>query len=344
NGKLACQRHHLLGFGEQQVRIGHAGGLELLDDLLVSDPRVLLDLVEVEELLPGRGEILVGRNDRNERAERQGASDDEIAADRIEEERRQLVDQVVEELREEFALINLEADVINATQDVRKVSELQLDCIVSLDLDDARCGFLDLVGNNADRAHPLLAELVHLELQLRDNVALHRVERDCSDPEDRILHEHEEDHRQQLPALEQRQVERVADEAAELLAFDRDHRNDLGRRILVEVRQREAQQPLIQRIAEAAQHPLAEPALVGVDEIFEAAVDQDQRDEHAAQDQQVGNTVEFQPQQVLWKRRIFLDRLIDDRLRQIERVVKEWERNQAQQQQENLLLVTVLQD
>src|SRR5205814_5887565 len=97
--QFAGQRQDLFRLGEQQAGIGHAGGLELLDDLLVGDPRVLLDLIEVEELLPGRGEILVSGEDRHQRAERQGAPDDEIAAQRVEEERRQLTYEVIEKLR-----------------------------------------------------------------------------------------------------------------------------------------------------------------------------------------------------------------------------------------------------
>src|SRR5205814_8447925 len=66
-----------------------AGGLELLDDLLVGDPRIFLDLVEVEQFLPRRGQVLVGGEDRHQRAERQTVLDDQIPAQRVEEERRQ---------------------------------------------------------------------------------------------------------------------------------------------------------------------------------------------------------------------------------------------------------------
>src|SRR5437764_15004040 len=65
---------------EQQARVEHIGYMKLLDDLLVLDRDVLLVLVEIEQLLPGRRQFLVCREHRDQRAERQFARDDEIAA------------------------------------------------------------------------------------------------------------------------------------------------------------------------------------------------------------------------------------------------------------------------
>ena len=81
--QLAGQRRDALGLLEQQARIGHARRLELLDDLLVLDPRIFFLLVEIEQLLPRRGQVLVGGQHRHQRAERQAAADHQIAADRI---------------------------------------------------------------------------------------------------------------------------------------------------------------------------------------------------------------------------------------------------------------------
>ena len=63
------------------------------------------------------------------------------------------------------------------------------------------------------------------------------------------------------PPWNSRQREGIADKPAQLLAFDGDHRNDLRRRVFLEIRQREQQHTLIQLIAEAPQHPFAKPAL-----------------------------------------------------------------------------------
>src|SRR4029077_19651915 len=128
--QFAGQRHDFFRFGEQQRRVGHAGGLELLDDLLVGDPRVFLDLIEGQELVPRRGHVLVGGEDRDQRAERQVALDDQIAAQRIEEEWRQLPQKIVQKFGEEFALVDLEPDVINDTQNMGKIGQLKLDRVI----------------------------------------------------------------------------------------------------------------------------------------------------------------------------------------------------------------------
>ena len=64
-----------------------------------------------------------------------------------------------------------------------KVGQLQLDRVVGVDVDDPGRRFLDPVGDMADGAHPLLVELVNLALQFRDDVALHRIERDRGQPQ-----------------------------------------------------------------------------------------------------------------------------------------------------------------
>ena len=48
-----------------QTGVDHSGGLKLFYDLLVFDTRILFDLIEIEQFFPGRGQILVCRQDRN---------------------------------------------------------------------------------------------------------------------------------------------------------------------------------------------------------------------------------------------------------------------------------------
>ena len=146
--QLALQPRDLAGLAQHQLGIGQPGRLKLFDDLLVFDPRVLFLLIEIEQFLPRRGHVLVGRQHRDQRAERQIAADYQIAADRIEEERRQLSDEVVEKLDEEFALIDLEADVVDAAEQAGEIGQLQLDRVVGMDFDDAGRRFLDAVGDD----------------------------------------------------------------------------------------------------------------------------------------------------------------------------------------------------
>src|SRR5216683_4023884 len=224
NGHFAGQPRNGLGLIEQQPGIDHAGRLKLLDDLLVGDPRIFLDLVEVEQLLPRRGHLFDRGDDRHQRAQRQRAADDQIATQREKEKRRQLTDEIVKKFREKFPAKDLKPDIVDYAEDIGKIGQLQLDRVVGMDLDDTSRRFLYPVGNLTHRAHPALAQLVYLGLQLGNDVALHRIECDRADAKERVLREHEKDDHQQLTALEQRLVEGIANKTAQLLAFDGDHR------------------------------------------------------------------------------------------------------------------------
>ena len=98
-----------LRLGHLQAGVDHSGGLELFDDLLVFDPRILFDLVEIKKFFPGRGQIFVRRQHRNQGAERQIAADYQISTDRIEEKWCKLGNEIIEKFNEKFSLINLES-------------------------------------------------------------------------------------------------------------------------------------------------------------------------------------------------------------------------------------------
>src|SRR3954454_18707805 len=176
--QLALQMRYLAGVAQHQLGIGQPGGLKLLDYLLVFDPRILFLLIEIKQFLPRRSHVLIGCQHRDKRAERQIAADHQIAADRIEEKRRQLSDEVVQEFDKEFAFVDFEANVVNSAEQAGEIGQLQFDRVVAVDFDYTRSRFLDTVGDDPLRAHALLVELVHLPLQFRDNVSLERVERD----------------------------------------------------------------------------------------------------------------------------------------------------------------------
>ena len=94
----------------EQLAVDHARRLELRHDLLVLDADVLLRRVPVEQLLPRVQDVLVRGEHGDERAEREAALDHQVAAHRIEEERRDLREEVVQELDEELALVDVVAD------------------------------------------------------------------------------------------------------------------------------------------------------------------------------------------------------------------------------------------
>src|SRR5215216_5654051 len=110
------------------------------------------------------------------------------------------------------------------------------------------------------------------------------------------------------------------------------------------MRQRKSQHPQVELIAEAPQHSLAERSLVGVDAVLETAVDQYRREEGEAQDQEVGDAVELKAEEGLRKLRVLADRLVDDRLRQVERDVEKRKGRQRHQEHGDLLFPAVLDD
>ena len=108
----------------------------MLNDLLVGDPRIFLDLVELEQLVPRRGHLLDGGDDRDQRAQRKTALDDQIAAQGKEEKRSQLTQEIVEKFGEEFPAIDLKPDVVDDAEDAGEIGQLQLDRVIGVDLGD----------------------------------------------------------------------------------------------------------------------------------------------------------------------------------------------------------------
>ena len=100
---LALRRHHVV----------HR---ELLDHLGVLDLHVQALLIPVDQLLDRAGQVLVGGNHRHQRADVQAPHDHQITAHQVEQERRDLGQEIVEELDQELALIELEADAEDLPQ------------------------------------------------------------------------------------------------------------------------------------------------------------------------------------------------------------------------------------
>ena len=116
---------------------------ERLDDLVVLDLDVQALLVPVDQLLHRRGQVLVGRDHRDERADVQPADDHEVAAQRVKQERRHLGEKVVEKLHHELALIELEADAEDAPQARGNLGALVVRGVVRVDFG----GALDHLGD-----------------------------------------------------------------------------------------------------------------------------------------------------------------------------------------------------
>ena len=272
----------------------HALGLELVDHLFVLDLHVLALLVPVDQLLDRRGQVLVGEQHADHGADVHLAGDGEIAADQVDRERRRLRQEVVPELGDELLLVEIEADLEDAAQPLGDVGALVVGRAVDVDLVDAVGRLGDAAGELARRDLALAAQHEHRLAQPRDDRHLHRQQHDDDDAQQPVLHQDEDDRRQRLAAQEHRLHEGVADEAAERLDLVLDHGGELGLLDLAEVGRREAQDAVVELVAQAAQHALAHAPLLGVDALLELAVHQHRAQEDEAHGDQVGELVDLE--------------------------------------------------
>ena len=209
-------------------------------------------------------------------------------------------------------------------------------------LDHAR-DLADPLRQVADLAHPGVAQAVDPALQLRDQPGLRRIEGDRGEAHGHVLGEDEAECRDQEAALERGRDDRIAEVAAERLDLAGHHRDQLALGDPAEVAEREAQHARQQLRAQQAQQALAEPALVDVDRVFEAAVDQDRQQEQAGQEGEVLElrvAAEVDAAEGDGARkigRLAAERLVDDLLGQVERGVVDRQRGGGQQQQHDLL-------
>ena len=325
-----------LGLLHLQCLVDHAGRIELLDDLVVFDARVGLLLVVGQQLLPGRGHVLVGGEHGDHGAEAEAALDDQVAADGVEEEGGELRQEIVEELDEELAPEDLVADVVDAAEAVGNVGAQPVGAVIGVDGLDGRDRLADPVGQPAHMLHALLGERGHPALELRDRIHLERVERERGKAQDGLLDQHERADGDEDAELVDRLRQRIAHEAAERLDLLRHHRDDLALARALEHRQREAQQARIEVVAQPAQQPFAEAALAGVDGEFERAVQEHEAEEGEAQHHQILDLPELQPEQRPGEARA-ADGVVDDLLGQFERDVEHREGRHGEREQEELL-------
>ena len=213
--------------GNDVFLLQQADRLELRNDLLVFDPRVLLLLIILQQLFPRRVHFLVRREHGDQSANRQRSLDCQISPDGKEKEGPQLGEEVVEKLDEKFLAIDIHSDAEDTAQLVRVFCQLILRRIMGVNLLGGGKGLADSAGEGANQTHAGLAELVHSPLQLGDQINLHRIQRHGGQPHDVILHHQKRKGGEQYPALKGRQGKAVPHEATQWLHFRGDHGHDL---------------------------------------------------------------------------------------------------------------------
>ena len=338
----AGERSPRLRFRVDQLLVEHSGYLERFEEQLVFALRVFLDLVEVQQLLPRIGELLVGGDDRYQGPEGQIALDHEVAADGIEEERRDLGNEIVGELDEELQAVDHHPDAIDFADPLGVVGALEPGRVMGVDLADSGCHLADPLGEGPRESDPLLLSRIEPLLQLGNEPHLDRIERDGGDAENGILDEHEDQQGDEHSALERRQRDRIADVAAEQIGLGNDGGHELSLRGPAKPRERETQHSDKEVVAQAPEHAFADDSAIHVEEVLEAAVDEHEPEERRTQQEEEFDLPELDAEDIDRKRRcVGVDRLVDDQLWKVKKEVEEWKRSHCQREQQDLLPLAV---
>ena len=319
------------------------GGIKVFHHCLVFHLHVGDELVIGQQFLPGPGQILVGGDHRQQRTDAEIALDDQIAADQIEEERRQLVHEIIHELDEILPIVDLVADLEIFVEPVSNIGRMQRRSIIGVNLMNASDRLAQLVGNDANVLDPLAGEQDNLLLQLGNDIGLQRIGADGGKPQQRVLHEDEADLHHQKAALIGRQRNGIADEAADILHLGGDHGDDLAGTHLPEMRKAESEHTLKKLEAQAAQHALAQPSLVDVDPELQPVADDNEGKKRDAEQEKIGDLIKFKSLHFPWET-VALHSIVDDLLGKLQQDVADRVRQDREKKNEELLPRTELPD
>ena len=321
------------------ARVDHVVDVELLEDLGIFYVDVLPRLIPVDQVLQRARQILVGGDDRDQLPDIESSLDHLIAAHEIKEKRRNLHEKIVNELYQKLPLVQIVTDLEDAPQPRGDIRPLEIGRVVAVNIGDALGNFADAAGQFTSRKLPLAPQHQQAFTHLRNDEQLQRHDAHGYHSEPQILHEDENQRRRRLASQQGRLHEGIADEAAQWLHFVLHHGGEFRRFYPLELLGWKAQHPVHEFEADAAQHALAEAALVGVDVKLEGAVDDDEQEKNQAEVNERGETVELQTREEIdrpperqiesqlhvclrgARRReaLALNRAVDDELGQIER-------------------------
>ncbi len=293
-------------------------------------------LVEAQQLLPRRGEILVGDEHGGEGADVEIALDHEPAADQEDEERRDVVRDVVHELDEELQDEDPAADhvvVVELAADDGHVpaprpERAHLDRAVDALVDLARHG-PDVDQAQADHRH-------HLGLQLGDQPGLQRVERERGDADIGVLGDDEAEIDEEAAARHHGRDHDGADEVAELFQFGRDHLHDLAGAGVAQAPEGAAHHPAEQVEAHPAQHPFAEDAALHVLDVLDGVVDRYRGEIGEAEREQILRLLQLVAEDRA-REAGAADGVVDDGLRQLQRYPDDRKAHQRGGEQQHLV-------
>ena len=340
---LSLEMRQALGRAVKEILLDHPGGREAFGDRLPAQGHVLKLVVVGQKLFPGAGEVLVGRQCRHQGAHRDAPGDRQVAPDGVEEEGRQLADEVVEELHEELLLEDLEPQRVEPPEPVRNHGHPVAPAAIDAQGAGPHRALANLRRKGTHLNDALLVQEVDLALQLGDQPSLERDKRAGRQAEGPALEEKKAQDRQHLPGLEHWLGYSIAHQAAHGLGFRCHHRHELTLARALEVGRREAQDAGNQGIAEAPQQPLGKDAFHRVDAHLHDAVQQDRQQEEAAEQHQEGDLPHLVAHDVDPVRGR-ADGVVDDPLGQFQGEIEQREERDGDAQKRQLVPFRVLPD
>ena len=259
--------------------------IEVRDDLLVLDPRVLLQLEEVDQLAPRLVELPVRleEGDQDSEVERLGVVDDEPPAHEQEEELAELLQEVVDPLDQVLEVVDVQPDPEDPLEQMPEPARLVGRRVVRVDLLQPAHGLLDPVGQAAHHAHAIPGHRADLALEPPDEDDLDREEHHAHERHPRVRVHHEPERAEQHGAVERGRGERQAEVAAQVLHLAQDHRHELPGRGALQVGQREPQDPVVQLAPEIPEHRLGDVSLEVLLHVLERPVQEHGPQEAAAE-------------------------------------------------------------
>ena len=169
---ITVERWHFFRLTIKQRAIDHTIGGKPLHDGFPAQRHVCTLVVIGQQFFPRAGQVLVRGKCRHKGADRHFTLDREVATNRVEEEGRELTDEVVEKLHEELLLEDLKANGKEPAQPVREHRHSEAPPAVGAQRAGPCGAFANLSGQRADLDHAFLVQQVDLALQFGDEPSL----------------------------------------------------------------------------------------------------------------------------------------------------------------------------
>ncbi len=294
DGRLA----ELVGAGQGRQRL--AGGVvpgelspeprrvEVRDDLLVLDPRVLLHLEEVDELAPRLVQLPVRLQERDQgsEVERVGMVDDEPPAREQEHELAELLQEVVDPLDQVLEVVDVQPRAEDPLELVAEPARLVGGRVVRVDLREPPHRFLDPVGQAAHHPDAVPGQRAHPSLEPPDEDHLDREEHHAHEGHPRVRVHHEPERAEQHGPVKRGGGERQPEVAAQILDLAQDHGDELPGRGALQVEQREPEDSVVQLAPQVSEHRLRDVPLEILLHVLERAVREHRPQESEAEPEQ----------------------------------------------------------